>query len=121
MTSPEHLAHFWGPVGSTTPVDGIVVDLRPGGAFETRMVFADGGQAQIMQAVYEEIDPPRRLVWREVASGALTTVTFEDLGDGTTAVTTRQQHLPPAYLVPEAQAGWATALDRFGGYVSTIS
>ena len=28
MTQPEHLTHFWGPDGTTTPVDGITVDLR---------------------------------------------------------------------------------------------
>ena len=26
MTTPEHLTHFWGPTGTTTPVGGIVVD-----------------------------------------------------------------------------------------------
>ena len=43
MTTPEHLTHFWGPVGTTTPVANITVDLRPGGVFETTMVSdADG-------------------------------------------------------------------------------
>ena len=30
MTEPEHLAHFWGPVGVSTPLENITVDLRPG-------------------------------------------------------------------------------------------
>ena len=38
MTEPEHLTHFWGPTGTSTPLEGIVVELRPGGAFETTMV-----------------------------------------------------------------------------------
>jgi uncharacterized protein YndB with AHSA1/START domain len=99
MTTPEHLTHFWGPAGTTTPLDGIVVELRPGGAFETQMVAEQTGDDHVMRAVYEEIDPPRRLVWREVDSGVVTTVTFTDLGDGTTEVTTHQQHLPRALPV----------------------
>jgi hypothetical protein len=30
MLEPEHLTHFWGPAGTSTPLDGIRVDL--GGA-----------------------------------------------------------------------------------------
>jgi uncharacterized protein YndB with AHSA1/START domain len=41
LTTPDHLTHFWGPTGTHTPVENIVVDLRPGGAFETTMV-SDG-------------------------------------------------------------------------------
>lgn len=121
MTTPEHLAHYWGPVGMVTPVDGIVVDLRPGGRFATLMVSDDGAGQHRMDAVYEAVDPPHRLAWREVASGMLTTVTFVDLGDGTTAVTTRQQHLPEAYTTPEARAGWSTSLDRYAAYIETLA
>ena len=38
MIEPEHLTHFWGPVGVTTPLENITVDPRPGGVFETTMV-----------------------------------------------------------------------------------
>jgi Activator of Hsp90 ATPase homolog 1-like protein len=38
MTTPEHLTHFWGAAGTTTPIEDITVDLRPGGVFETVMV-----------------------------------------------------------------------------------
>lgn len=118
LTVPEHLTRFWGPVGTTTPIDGIVVDLRVGGAFETRMISDETGAAYVMHAVYEEIDPPTRLVWRELDSGVITTITLTDLGDGNTEVLTRQQHLPEPRRSPEARAGWATALDRFADYVA---
>ena len=87
MTTPEHLAQFWGPSGTTTPVDGITVDLRPGGVFETVMVNEVDGSQYTMGAVYQDVAPPERLVWRETASGVVTTITFNDLGDGTTEVT----------------------------------
>jgi uncharacterized protein YndB with AHSA1/START domain len=121
LTTPEHLAQFWGPSGTTTPVDGITVDLRPGGVFETRMVNEADGSSYTMRAVYEDVAPPQRLVWREPASGMVTTITFTDLGDGTTEVVTHQTNVPAHYRTAEAQAGFATSLNRFGAYVAALS
>lgn len=121
MTTPAHLAQFWGPVGTHTPEDRIVVDLRPGGAFETTIVNDRSGSEHTMRAVYEEVDPPSTLTWREVDSGMLTTVTFEDLGDGTTEVVIRQTGVPPAYRDPEARAGWETSLDRAADYLRRLA
>jgi uncharacterized protein YndB with AHSA1/START domain len=121
MTTPEHLTHFWGPAGTTTPLDGITVDLRPGGVFETVMVGGDGSR-YTMRATYVEVDPPERLVWSEpdVAGGMTTTVTFVDLGDGRTEVTTHQSNVPASYRSPEAREGFATSLDRFDAYLASL-
>jgi len=120
MTTPAHLTHFWGPAGTSTPEDRIVVELRPGGRFETVMVSDADGAEFTMRAVYEVVDPPARLVWREVDSGMTTTVTFTDNGDGTTEVVTHQVDVPEPYLSPEARAGFATSLDRFDAYLATL-
>ena len=122
MTTPEHLTHFWGPTGTTTPADGIVIDLRPGGAFETTMVNDADGSTYTMRAVYAEILRPERLVWIEpgVEGGMRTTVTFVDLKDGRTEVVTHQTNVPAAYLSAEARAGFATSLDRFDAYLATL-
>ena len=61
-TQPEHMVHFWGPHGSTTPV--CRVDLRPGGVWRTVMRFADGSEFGY-SSVYLEIAPHERLVWRD--------------------------------------------------------
>ena len=121
LTTPEHLTHFWGPAGTTTPIDGIVVDLRPGGAFETTMVGADGS-TYTMRATYSEIRRPDRLVWieRDVEGGMRTTITFVDLHDGRTEVVTQQTNVPAAYLSAEARAGFTTSLDRFDAYVANL-
>ncbi|MDG4822264.1 SRPBCC domain-containing protein [Asanoa sp. WMMD1127] len=122
MTTPEHLTHFWGPTGTTTPLDGIVVDLRPGGAFETTMVNDRDGSSYTMRATYVEIERPRRLVWVEAEShgGMRTTVTFSALADGRTEVVTHQTNVPEAYRSAAAQAGFQTSLDRFAAYLDTF-
>jgi uncharacterized protein YndB with AHSA1/START domain len=120
MTQPEHLTHFWGPTGTSTPLDGITVDLRPGGSFETVMVSDADGSQYTMRAVYVEVQRPGRLVWTEpdVEGGMTTTITFTDLGGGRTEVVTHQTNVPEPFLSPEAQAGFATSLDRFADYIS---
>jgi uncharacterized protein YndB with AHSA1/START domain len=121
MTRPEHLAHFWGPAGTTTPLDGITVDLRPGGVFETVMVNDTDGGTYTMHARYVEVRRPDRLVWTEPAAGMTTTITFTDLGGGRTEVVTHQASVPAAYLSHEAQQGFQTSLDRCGAYVASLT
>jgi uncharacterized protein YndB with AHSA1/START domain len=123
MTRPEHLTHFWGPDGTSTPVDGITVELRPGGRFETVMVnLADGGQ-YTMRAIFLTVERPDRLVWREsdVEGGMITTVTFTDLGDGRTEVVTHQTNVPALYASAEARSGFETSLRRFDDYVAVLA
>jgi uncharacterized protein YndB with AHSA1/START domain len=122
MTRPEHLTHFWGPVGTSTPIGNITVDLRPGGAFETTMVNAADGSTYTMRAIYVEVRRPERLVWIEpdVEGGMRTTITFVDLHDGRTEVVTQQTNVPAAYLSAEARAGFTTSLDRFDAYVANL-
>ncbi|PJJ48258.1 uncharacterized protein YndB with AHSA1/START domain [Mumia flava] len=122
MTQPEHLTHFWGPTGTSTPVEEITVDLRPGGSFETVMVSDADGSTYTMRAVYLTIDRPRRLAWYEgdVEGGMRTEVTFSRLPDGRTEVVTRQSNVPEPFLAPEARAGFETSLARFDAYLATL-
>jgi len=117
MTQPEHLTHFWGPKGTTTPIENITVDLRPGGVFETTMVNESDGGTYTMRAVYVEVERPDRLVWRDVDSDMLTTITFDDLHDGRTEVVTHQSRVPAPIASPQAQSGFVTSLDRFDTYI----
>jgi uncharacterized protein YndB with AHSA1/START domain len=123
MTTPEHLTHFWGPAGTTTPIDGVTVDLRPGGVFETVMVSDADGSQYTMRAVYVEVQRPGKLVWAEpdVEGGMTTTITFVELGDGRTEVVTHQSNVPAISRRPEAQEGFLTSLDRFGVYVARLA
>jgi uncharacterized protein YndB with AHSA1/START domain len=123
MTTPEHLTHFWGPAGTRTPIANIIIDLRPGGAFETTIVNDADGSTHTMRAVYVEVLRPDRLVWiePEVEGGMRTTITFIDLHDGRTEVITHQTNVPAAYLTAEARAGFNTSLARLDVYLATLT
>lgn len=122
LTQPEHLAHFWGPAGTTTPAGGITVDLRPGGAFETIMVNESDGSTYTMRAVYLEVRRPEKLVWTEpgVEGGLTTTITFTELDDGRTEVITHQTNVPEMLASPQAREGFRTSLTRFDDYLATL-
>ncbi|HEY0167764.1 MAG TPA: SRPBCC domain-containing protein [Jatrophihabitans sp.] len=121
MIEPEHLTHFWGPVGMSTPLQSITVDARPGGVFETVMVNDGDGSQYPTRAVYVEVVEPERLVWNEPGSGMRTTSSFSDLGGSRTEVRIHQANVPEAYRSPQAQAGFASSLDRFAGYLQSLT
>jgi uncharacterized protein YndB with AHSA1/START domain len=123
MTQPEHLAHFWGPAGTTTPVRGITVDLRPGGAFETVMVNDADGSQYPMRAVYLQVRRPEKLVWTEpgVDGGMTTTITFVEIDSGQTEVITHLTNVPALLADPGAKKGFETSLGRFDAYVAALT
>jgi uncharacterized protein YndB with AHSA1/START domain len=122
MVTPEHLTHFWGPVGVSTPLDTIKIDPRPGGVFDTIMVNDSDGAEYPSRGIYVEFDKPSKLSWKEpdVEGGMLSSLTFVDLGDGRTEVTIHQTNVPEMYMSAEAQAGMQSSLDRFAAYVSSL-
>ena len=122
MTTPEHLTHFWGPQGMHTPLDKITVELRPGGVFETIMVNDETGEEYPMRGEFVEVVVPERIVFREpgAAGGMTTSITFNDLGDGTTETVTHQTNIPKMFLTPEAQAGMQSSFVKFDEYIATL-
>jgi uncharacterized protein YndB with AHSA1/START domain len=88
MTQPKHVKQWWGGAGFTNPV--CEMDVRPGGLWRHVMRFPDGHEL-VMDFVFLEVEPPRRLVWQHRDRGkrsagpplSITTVTLEDLGDRT--------------------------------------
>jgi hypothetical protein len=70
--------------------------------------------------VYVEVSEPERLVWNDPATGMTVTSTFVDLGDGRTQVRIHQAGVPPPLLSPEAQAGFATSMDRFAAHLHVL-
>ena len=73
MISPEHLTHFWGPAGTSAPVEHIRVDPRPGKQYDAASGSAPGPAGQPQQRLVQRVDlgvgvverqrrPHRRLV-----------------------------------------------------------
>lgn len=122
MTTPEHLTHFWGPPGISTPLENITIDLRVGGLFATTMVNDATGEEYPNIGEYVEIVRPSRLVFREHgnAEGMTTAIDFEDLGDGRTRTITHQTNVPAMYAGPEAQEGMKASFVRFDEYLLTL-
>jgi uncharacterized protein YndB with AHSA1/START domain len=118
LTEPAELTKFWGPRGVTTPVDGIIVELRPGGRFETLMHGEHDSHRMV--ATFTEDVPPERLAWFEPTSGMHTISTLDDLGGGSTSVVIRQRHVPEALRMPEARAGFVTSLDRLEDHLAHL-
>ena len=94
-TEPEFLARWYGP-GVETIVH--TLDVTPGGLWLNEMKWGDNSNYQRVE--YTEVIPPERLVWLHSNADAhwniapnpmmpdwprvlLTTVTFEEVGEGT--------------------------------------
>jgi uncharacterized protein YndB with AHSA1/START domain len=121
MVDPEHLTHFWGPIGVSAPLEQIIVDARPGGAFRTVMVNDADGSTYPTSARYLEVSPPERLSWVEDHSGMTVTATFTALGDDRTRLDIEQTDVPAQMMEPAAQAGFLTSLDRFAAHLARLT
>lgn len=121
MVEPEHLTHFWGPIGVSTPRETITVDARAGGAFTTVMVNDADGGTYPTSAHYVEVRAPERLSWVEDQSGMTVTITFTELGTDRTRVDIEQTKVPAPMMDPAAQAGFLTSLDRFDAYLAQLT
>ncbi|MGZ5329244.1 MAG: SRPBCC family protein [Actinomycetota bacterium] len=116
---PEHLTHFWGPAGTSTPLETIVIEARPGGRFETVMVNDADGTEYPTKGVFIEVVEPERLVFGDPDGPERQTITFTDLG-GKTELTIHQEGLPAAYRTPESLEGFNSYLDKLAAYISEI-
>jgi uncharacterized protein YndB with AHSA1/START domain len=121
LVEPEHLTHFWGPIGVSAPLDRIAVDARPGGAFTTVMVNDADGSTYPTSARYLEVSAPERLSWVEDHSGMTVTATFTDLGDDRTRVDIVQTDVPAQLMDPAARAGFLSSLDRFAAHLARLT
>ena len=124
-TDPRHMAQWWGPKSFTNPV--CELDLRPGGAIRIHMRAPDG-TVYPMTGTFEEIVPPKRLVFTSVARDldgkplleGHNIITFEDVG-GKTKVTVQSRAVGLVPIAPQMlagmEAGWTQSLEKLAGLV----
>ena len=120
-TEPEQLAEWWGPPGWSTPLDSITMDVRPGGAFRLTGISEDGTEMP-QDGVYREVVEPERLVFEESAEnnwheGAVSVVTFTDLGDGRTEMVSHMTIHTTAEMRERAEAGVSGSIDRLAQHL----
>ena len=131
-TTPEALAQWFGPKGSTGTI--LAFDLRPGGEWRGRMDAPDGS-AIYSKFVFREVDPMSRLVWvhgfaDEVGNRIrapfaqlfplemLTIVLFADEGDGTRV----DFSWTPLDATPEEEAFFTSMMTSMnGGWSGTFA
>ena len=122
-TQPHRLATWWGKRGWHVDPATVEMDVRPGGRFALTSEDARGNRMP-QTAVYREVVEPERLVIDEPAEenwhgGAVTTVTFTDLGDGRTRMDFRAQIATSQEMAQTAAGGIADTLDRLGEHLTT--
>lgn len=110
LTTPEHLAAFWGGHHATVPPETVTVDLRPGGAFALETVGPDG-TSRPLRFTYDVVEPPVRLVLTEPRSGITTEIGLEPSDRGTSLVV-HQRRLPPELRTEQARSGLTGILDQ---------
>ncbi|MBX3654573.1 MAG: SRPBCC domain-containing protein [Ramlibacter sp.] len=123
-TRPEHLAHWSGPEGFTTPHHEM--DLRVGGRYRACLRSPDG-QDHWVQGVYRELRAPERLsmthAWED-ASGqpgleTLVTVTFTDQ-DGQTLMTFHQAAFESSASRDGHEGGWSSSFHRLAAHLAAL-
>ena len=120
---PE-LARLWLFVRSGRPAERCEIDARDGGRFVI-LDRRDDGDAYFV-GIYEEIDPPHRLIFRfatgrsadiDPAEGGRVTVTV--VPEKTGASLTLVQDIPPAYVeyADRMRDGWKTLLAALASHL----
>ena len=121
-TEPEHLAHWSGPEGFTTPHHEM--DLRPGGRYRACLRSPEG-EDHWVGGVYREIEPPTRLVmthvWENVGGQpgpeTLVTVTFTEEGAGRTRMQFRQTGFTSKASRDGHEEGWSSSFDKLATHL----
>lgn len=114
LTSPEGIAHWWGP--DDGPVLLAETDVRVGGRFRVRFRKLDGSEHE-SSGEYQEIVVPKRLVmswrWRdgEDPGESLVEIDLRVVADGT-ELTFTHSRLHDEDICRGHEQGWSGALDK---------
>jgi uncharacterized protein YndB with AHSA1/START domain len=107
-SKPELFKLWWAPKSLPMTLLACEMDVRTGGGY--RLVFKhEGGEATFF-GKYLDVVPGARMVWTndEGAEGSVTTVTFEDAGDGKTRLVLQEVY--PSKEAFDAEGGAADGL-----------
>lgn len=109
-SNPELFKRWWVPKSAGLSLLSCEMDVRTGGTYRLMFSHPDFEQPMAFFGTYREVTSHKRLVWtnEESGQGAVTTVTFEEIG-GKTLVTLHETY-PTEAALDDALAGSAEAL-----------
>ncbi|MEV4753542.1 SRPBCC domain-containing protein [Micromonospora sp. NPDC049559] len=127
-TDPRHIAQWFGPVGVTTPLSSISMDVRPGGIWQLPMIDdVDGTEYPVTFTCREVVEPERLVLTTRVRPGsgtlpdeAVLTVTFAELGDRT-EMTFHVCGLAASEENAELENGWSSSFDRLAERLARVT
>ena len=125
---PRKLERWWGPPTYPATVDAH--ELRPGGRVEYHMTGPEGDQPRGYWEI-DEVDPPRRLVFRDGFANAdgspnselpmtTATVTIEEAGDGKTRMSIENIFTSTAAMEQVIAMGMEEGLTQAVGQIDAI-
>jgi uncharacterized protein YndB with AHSA1/START domain len=123
-TRPDLFRRWWTPTSFNLTVLSCELDARTGGTY--RLVIRHPASEQLMAffGIYLEVVPGSRLVWTNEESGgggAVTTVTFEEVGDATKVVVKELYATKQACdeaVASGSCSGWPEQFDQLEGLLS---
>ncbi len=114
---PAQVAQWWGPECFETPLDSVVIDLRPGGRYDLVMVETSSGESSPVRQEIVEVSAPELLILRHEAmpehgllEPIVSRIEFHAHEGGTRLEVTGGPYTPE--MGPFAQQGWAEQLDK---------
>lgn len=115
-TDPKHIRQ-WNTASEDWHTTDAQVDLRPGGAFTSRMEAKDGSMGIDFSGTYSRVDPPF-LIESDLNGRALRVEFIE----GPEGVIVRETFDPETQHPVEAQRdGWQAILDNFKRHVEAVA
>jgi uncharacterized protein YndB with AHSA1/START domain len=127
-TDPRQIAQWFGPVGVTTPLSMVSMDVRPGGVWQLRMIDdADGAEYPVTFTCREIVEPERLVLSTRVPTraGAVTgeallTVTLAELGDRT-EMTFHVSGLAVSEENAGLESGWSSSFERLAEHLPQVA
>ncbi|HEY9480973.1 MAG TPA: SRPBCC family protein [Candidatus Paceibacterota bacterium] len=116
FTKPEHVM-VWNHASDDWHCPSATADLRPGGAFSSRMEAKDKSIGFDFGGTYDEVIPNEFLSYT-IGDGRTVEIGFEDMGDGKTQVTETFE-AETQNPVDMQQQGWQAILDNYKKHVES--
>jgi uncharacterized protein YndB with AHSA1/START domain len=118
-TTADELVRFFGPRGTSIPLDSVTMDVRPGGVF--RLTIVDGAGTEVVSAgTYLDVVEPELLRWEWLAHGAIgtgvTTITLQEISGLTEVSFHMAGYLDEAALAGHG-SGVESSLDLLADYL----